>query len=65
MSIKVTPIALPARAPTLRAAADVNFDKRWAAWQAKDVASGTRGNWAYVLPILLIAAAVITALLGR
>ena len=59
-------MAAPPQAAIFTAQA-ASFDERWAAWQAKGAAheQAVRRKMAVVAPILLVAALVAYALLGR
>ena len=68
MAINIPPVAAQQPAPALSAAVpSTDFEQRWAAWQAKGAAHerAFRRKMAVAAPILIVAAIVIYALLGR
>jgi hypothetical protein len=68
MPTDIPPVAAPQPAPALATAPEsADFEQRWAAWQAKGSAHDRafRRKMAVAAPILIVAAIIIYALLGR
>ena len=67
MAIGVPTVAAPPPAAIYTALAESSFDERWAAWQAKGAAHDRafRRKMTVAAPILIVAALVLYALLGR
>ena len=69
MGVELPPVAVAqSPQPTIaRGEEATNFDERWAAWKAKGAAHdrAVRRKLAIAAPILLVAAAVFYALIGR
>lgn len=68
MAIDIPPVAAPPPAPALASGSEsADFEQRWAAWQAKGAAHerAFRRKMTVAAPILIIAAIIIYALLGR
>ena len=59
-------IDTPAAAPQT-SNGELSLDQRWAAWEAKGVAQdrATRRRMARLAPVLVVAAGILYALLGR
>ena len=68
MAIDVPTVTAPQPAPEFTTAPEsTDFERRWAAWQAKGAAHdrAVRRKMAVAAPILIVAAIIIYALLGR
>jgi hypothetical protein len=68
MSVELAAVATPAKAAASAAEADsVGFEQRWAAWQAREAAHerAVRRRVAFAAPVLIAAAVVLYAFLGR
>lgn len=62
-----TPTIETAAAPTRTSNGELSFDQRWAAWEARGVAQdrATRRRMALLAPVVVVAAGILYALLGR
>jgi hypothetical protein len=67
MTIEILPVAASAAPASITIREPASFDERWAAWQAKGAAHdrAVRRKMAVAAPILIIAAIIVYALLGR
>ena len=66
MTVETSPVAAP-EAPTSTPTREARFDERWAAWQAKGAAHdrAVRRKMTIAMPVVIIVAGIIYALLGR